>query len=208
MSIGAAVDSPAVMPREPDLDRLTTLLGRCLGRIDERAYQLQLGDEEPDELTEHVLEHEAATLQELVGSLVAASDIEQCDLNRIVERAVSSCLVELGRAIVVRQRLAPYLPKVACTPGQIAYAVQRAFVIATGALDAGGELLIATRRDDVVVVLEVESRGGQRDRHLRARAETLCEFVASFGGICRLDHDERDNLLLMIELPTAITVDD
>lgn len=196
------------MQREPDLDRLTTLLGQCLGRIDERAFQLQLGDEEGDAVSEHVLEHEAAKLQEIVGSLVAATEIEQCDLNRIVEHAVTTCLVELGRSIVVRQRLAPGLPKVACSPGQLAYAVQRALVIATGHLEAGGELLLATRRDDGVAVLEIESRGGQRDRHLRARAETLCEFVASFRGICRIDHDERNNLLLVIELPGALAIDD
>ncbi len=198
------------MKREPNLDHLTTLLGQCLGRIDERAFQIQqLGDDQQDDDLADVLENEAATLQELVGSLVERCNApEHCDLNRVVANAVTSCLQELGTPIVVRQRLAQELPGIACTPGQLAYAVQRALVIAAGRLDAGGELIITTRCDDDGVVLELESRGGNRDRHLRQRAETLCEFVAGFRGNCQVDLDGQDNLLIAIELPQTLVIED
>jgi hypothetical protein len=198
------------MKREPNLDHLTTLLGQCLGRIDERAFQIQqLGDDDQDDDLADVLENEAATLQELVGSLVDRCQTpEHCDLNRIVATAADACVQELGARIVVRQRLATDLPQIACTPSQLAYAVQRAMVIAAGRLDVGGELLVTTRRDDDGIVLELESRGGKRDRHLRQRAETLCEFVAGIKGNCRIDLDDRENLFVVLELPQTLVVED
>ena len=196
------------MKREPNLDHLTTLLGQCLGRIDERAFQIQqLGDEQDDDLGD-VLENEAATLQELVGSLVDRQSPERCDLNRIVGAAIESCVQELGASIVVRQRLANDLPQIACTPSQLAYAVQRAMVIAAGRLEVGGELVVTTRADDDGLVLELESRGGKRDHHLRQRTETLCEFVAGMRGNCRIDHDAFGNLFVVVELPQALVVED
>jgi hypothetical protein len=195
------------MAREPDLDRLTTLLGQCLGRIDERAYRVQQDDEDAD--AEHVLEHEAATLQELVGSLAARVDApEQCDLARIVRSAVDACLTELGGGLVVRQRLAADLPPIGCMPSQLAYAVQRALVITAGRLERGGELLVTARRDGRSAVLELESRGGRRDRHLPERTLTLCEFVASLGGHCRVDHGDRGDLFVVLELPEALALDE
>jgi hypothetical protein len=198
------------MKHERDLDHLTTLLGQCLGRIDERAFRVQQqSDDEPNDDVADLLENDAATLQELIGALVDRASVQEyCDLNRIVAAAVSSCLQELATPIIVRQRLAPDVPPIACTPGQLAYAAQRALVIAAGRLDAGGELTVTTRRDDDCPVLEIESSGGERDRHLRERAETLCEFVATFRGHCRVDCDEQDNLLIAIELPIGITSDE
>ncbi len=200
------------MAREPDLDQLTTLLGQCLGRIDERAYRLQQDDDDgggdSDFDAEGALEHEAATLQELVGSLVDSVDApDQCDLDRIVRNAVDGCVGELGGAIVVRQRLASDVPAVRCSPSQLAYAVQRSLVIAAGRLDVGGELCVTTRRDGHGAVLELECRGGRRDRHLQHRVLTLCEFVASFGGHCRVDTDERGAMCLALELPAAHAYD-
>jgi len=198
------------MAREPNLDHLTSLLGQCLGRIDERAYRLQqLGDDDPDLDVQELLEQEAATLQDLVGSLLDDGDTtEQSDLNRIVGQSVAACLRELDAAILVRERLAPNLPAVGCGPSQLAYAAQRALVIAAGRLDAGGELIVTTRREEDSVLLELESRGGRRDRHLQERALTLCEFVAGFRGNCHIDLDDRDNLLVVIELPQVPVLDD
>lgn len=197
------------MAREPNLEHLTTLLGQCLGRIDERAFRLQqVGDEDGPDAHE-VFEQEAATLHELVGSLIDRIDTpEACDVNRIVEQAVSSCLGELDRAILVRERLASELPPIHCTPSQLAYAIQRALVIAAGRLESGGELTVTTRRDGDAVVLELESCGGTRDRHLQERSLTLCEFVASFQGNCHVDLDDRGNLLIVIELPQVPALDD
>lgn len=198
------------MTREPNLDQLTTLLGQCLGRIDESAYRLQLlGDDETDLDVHDVMEQEATTLQELVDSLLGGSESPApCDVNRIVEQAVSACVAELGAPILVRERLGTNLPAIGCGASQFAYAVQRALVIAAGRLDAGGELAVTTRRDGDAVVFELESRGGRRDRHLQERALTLCEFVAAFRGNCHIDLDDRDNLLVVIELPQAMALDD
>ena len=197
------------MDPRPSLDHLATLLGQCLGRIDERAFRLQeLGDDEI-EGDEEVLEQEAATLQELVGSLVERCESHvQCDLNPIVEQSAVACVEELGAPIVLRLRLANDLPPIGCNAGQLAYAIQRALVIGAGRLDTGGELIVTTRRDDDSVVLELESQGGTRDRHLHARSLTLCEFVAALRGHCRIDVQGRDTLLVVIELPLVPVFDD
>jgi hypothetical protein len=89
------------MSRSRNLDRITTLLGQCLGRIDEQAFRLQHArpGRRRTSTAPDVLEHEAAALQELVGSLLdSASTPRTGDLNRIVEPAVSACLAELERA--------------------------------------------------------------------------------------------------------------
>jgi hypothetical protein len=192
------------MAHEPDLDRLTTLLGQCLGRIDERAYRLQCGDDDDELDGEHVLEQEASTLQELVDALVDGLDApQQCDVGRIVRSAVDGCIAELDGAVSVRVRIATDLPPVGCAPSRLAHAVQRALVIAAGRLDRGGELVATVRRDGPGAVLELESRGRAADGHLQHRVQTLCEFVAALGGNCRVDADQRGDLLLALELPPA-----
>lgn len=196
--------------RDYDLDRITTLLGQCLGRIDEQAFRLQNDEQELDEQgSADVLEQEAAALQELVGSLIDQHvDKEQADLNRIVEHSLRDCLAELGMPVVVRQRLTTGLPPIACRAGQLAYAVQRAVMLTLSRVDRGGDILVTTRRDGNYAVFELECNGGGRDRHLQERATTLCEFVAGFQGLCRVDEDERGTLLIALELPTALVVDD
>jgi len=201
------------MKRDLELDRLTTLLGQCLGRIDEQAYRLQQVDDEAEDSTDDgvadVLETEAARLQELVSSLLERADApEQSDLDEVVHASVRGCMQELGSPIVVRQRLAGELPPIACTPGQLAYAVQRALVLATSRLDVGGELRVTTRREDDCAVLELEGQGTRNDRNLQDRAETLCEFVSSFRGTCRVAYDEQQNLLIVLELPLALAIDE
>lgn len=201
------------MKRDLELDRLTTLLGQCLGRIDEQAYRLQQVEEDADDCADDgvadVLETEAARLQELVSSLLERTDApEQSDLDEVVHASVRGCMQELGSPIVVRQRLAGELPPIACTPGQLAYAVQRALVLATSRLDVGGELRVTTRREDDCAVLELEGQGTRNDRNLQERAETLCEFVTSFRGTCRVAYDEQQNLLIVLELPLALAIDE
>ncbi len=198
--------------RETDLDRITTLLGQCLGRIDEQAFRLQQTEDDSNDVdldVAAVLENEAAQLQELVGSVIETNErLEQADLNRIVDRAVRECVAELGVPIVVRQRLAKDLPPIACGPGQLAFAVQRAVMLGLGRIDAGGEIIVTTRRDGDAAMFELECTGRGRDRHLRERTTTLCEFVAGFRGNCRIDADDRGALLLALELPTALSIDD
>lgn len=198
------------MAHEPQLEHLTALLGQCLGRIDERAYRLQqLGDDEADLDAQDVLECETATLHELVDTLLDRCDAPpQFDVNRIVDQAVTGCMSELAVPILVRERLAPGLPPAGCSASQLASAVQRALVISATRLDAGGELIVGTRAEGGAVVIEIESRGGRRDRHLQQRALTLCEFVASFGGNCHIDLDDRDNLLVVVELPQPVAHDE
>lgn len=193
--------------RETDLDRITTLLGRCLGRIDEQANRLQR-DADDDEFLGDVLEYEAAMLQELVGSLVEANaHLEHADLNRIVLQSVRDCVAELGVPVVVSQRLAPDLPRVACEAGPLAFAVQRAVMLALARADDAGDLRVTTRREGERVLFELESHGPGRDRHLRERTATLCEFVAGLNGQCRIDSDQGD-LLIALELPAALAIDD
>ncbi|MEO6595344.1 MAG: hypothetical protein ABIP94_11375 [Planctomycetota bacterium] len=191
--------------REPDLDRITTLLGQCLGRIEHQSYRVQQLSDEEDYGASDVFEHEAAMLQELVaGLLESATRSSHCHLNRIVEQGVQSCLGEIGRPILVRLRLAPDLPPVGCAPGQLAFAVQRALVIAVGQLEAGDELVVTTRRCDEAVVLELESRGTARDRHIEERTTTLCDFLTALRGSCSVHADPNGALFLVLELPHTL----
>ncbi|MBL8728585.1 MAG: hypothetical protein JNM25_09160 [Planctomycetes bacterium] len=194
---------------EPDLDHLTNLLSLCLGRIEEHAFQLQdETDARRDPAVADAIEDEASLLQELVGSLLVCAVDEHADLNATVERALRSCVGEVNVPIVVRQRLAPRLPKIACPPADLAYAVQRALVLAIGRLAPGGEIAVTTRREHDTVLFEVESRGVEVDRHLAERSETLAEFVVGLRGHCRVHSAADDTLLLAFELPIALALDD
>ncbi len=196
-------------PPEPDLDRLTNLLSLCLGRIEEQAFRLQddTGQHEA-ELAGSVFDDETVMLQDLVGSLLHAPQPEHSDLNATIERAVLSCLDEIGMPVVVRQRLALGLPAIACAPGPLAFAVQRALMLGLGRLEPGGEVVLTTRRDDGSVLFELESYGARADRHLQERTETLAEFVAGLQGNCRVQTCDRDRLLLVLELPAAFALDE
>jgi hypothetical protein len=72
----------------------------------------------------------------------------------------------------------------------------------------GGEVRIATRREADHVVFELETQGRERDRHLRERAATLREFVAGFDGRCHVEADERGTLLIALELPAELALDE
>ncbi|MBK8099226.1 MAG: hypothetical protein IPK26_19120 [Planctomycetes bacterium] len=198
--------------RDPDLEELTTLLGQCLGRIDEQAYRLQRSGDDGEEADDagDVLEQEAARLQELVSSMLAATDpreIDQADLDRTVERAVQGCLRELGFPLVVRLQLAGSLPPVACKPGQLAYAVQRALLLGTSHAGSGGEIAIATRAGGEDVVFELAAIGNGGDRHLAERVTTLQEFVQDLSGRCRT-HASGHQLSIVFELPCCMLPND
>lgn len=200
-------------PRDVDIEELTSLLGQCLGRIDEQAYRLQNRDEgeAEDDQAADVLEEEASRLQNLVASLVEAVDTERldtADLNRTVSRTVRDTLQELAQPVVIRQRLAENLPAVACKPGQLSYAVQRAVLLAIAYAGSGGEVELDTRVDDDGVLFELIARsGGHGDQRIDERATTLAEFVEGFAGRCRLDTDEQHELLLVLELPAVYATD-
>jgi len=207
----AAVDNREAMAhRETDLEQITTLLGRCLGRIDEQAFRMQREELDDDDVAD-VLEQEAAQLQELVGTLIEANErLEHADLNRVIEHAVRGCVAEAGIPVITRLRLATGLPPIACSPGPLAYATQRAVMIGLQHLPPGGEVIATTRREGDSAVFELECEGGQQraDRHLLERTTSLTEFVAGFQGNCRVATDDRGSLLFAFELPLALAIDD
>ncbi len=198
--------------RDPDLDRLEHLLEQCLGRIDAEAYRIQdLPDGDDGYETADAVEQETAMLQDLVDHMLVVDDqASQAALNPIVERATQACVTELGVPIVVRQRLDPDLPPVAVSPNELTHAVRRALVLAVEDLDAGGELIVTTRRDDDVAVFEIESRGlsAEAGPFRGERAETLGDFVGTFDGRCRVATDDHHGLLLVLELPMALATDE
>jgi signal transduction histidine kinase len=196
--------------RETDVDRLTSLLGQCLGRIDEQAYRVQqLGDECDDETAAQTFEEAAATLQELIGSLMSAESQQSPDaaVEPVLRRAIDQLIGELGVPIVVRQRIAGGLPKVACSPGQLAFALQRALMLAVTAMQAGAEVSIEARVDADQVLVEIESQcpGGIRD--LSDRSRTLREFATELRGNCLCDTDGHGNILIALELPVALVTE-
>lgn len=196
-------------PRDHGLDQLTDLLGQCLGRIEAQAFRLQRDPDDSDETAVvAAFDDETELLQELIGSLLVCAVDEHADANATVERALRGCLGDLTVPLVVRQRLAPALPRVACSPDELAFAVQRALALAIGPLPPGGEIIVTTRREAEAVVFELESLGAQPDRHVRARSETLAEFVAGLHGHCRVESAADGTLLLALELPLALAHDE
>jgi len=196
--------------RERNLDRITSLLGQCLGRIDEHAFRIQaLDDTDTTVLTAEQIDNETAELQDLVGSLLEnVVDEDEAELNHIVDQAVRSCVAAVEMPVVVRQRLARDLPRVACGPGQLTFAVQRAIGIAMHDLEPGGEIVVTTRRENDHVVFELESHGRTNDRHLQERATTLCDFVEGLNGRCSAQCDEHGTLLVAIEMPAVYATDE
>lgn len=195
--------------RETDLERITSLLGQCLGRIDEQAYRLQnLREDDEDFAAAGTFEDAAATLQELIANLLQARERVDCaQVDPIVRRSLDEIIGELGVPIVMRHRLATGLPKVACTPGQLAFAVQRALMLAVAQIEVGCEVIVETRRDGDSVLFEVESNCPAGVKHLGDRALTLRAFVAEFGGACQIDTDGRGKILIALELPLALVSD-
>lgn len=200
------------MESELELDRLTQLLRQCLGRIDAAAFRCQTdgGDIEPEARIEQ-LGLDTIQLQELVASLVdAAAKVPEtlaADLNQIVHRALQQNLQHCTTPVVLRSRLATGLPHVGCTHSQMTHAVQRALQLGIGHAGHGGVVEVFTRRDQDVVVFELQAEG-HGTAETRTRAATLAEFVASWGGRCRIERSEAGMLLLMLELPSVSVLDD
>jgi hypothetical protein len=191
-----------------DLDRLTTLLSQCLGRIDDQIVRMHELREDAHDFLGDVLEGEAATLQELIDSLIEhVVAEEQADLNRAVAQGVTSSLAAITMPVVVRQQLAPDLPRVGCGSSELAFALQRTLSLVLGQMRAGGELVLQTRLDGEGVVLEVTGHDVRADRHLPERTTTLCEFVAQLDGHCEV-HEDRGSLRLSIELPRATVAEE
>ena len=55
-------------------------------------------------------------------------------------------------------------------------------------------------------MFEVESLGSHPDYHAAERAQTLCDFVAEFGGSCNV-RSEGFDLYMVIELPQVMATD-
>lgn len=195
----------AMAQRETNLEQITTWVGQCLGRIEAQAFQLQVDAEQNPEAAAAALEHHAAELQELVGALLVAEQARledaEADLNPIVDRAVRGCVAEAMIPVVTRQNLQRDLPHVACPPGQLAFAVQRAVMLGLAQLQPGDELRVATRMEADAAVFELETHGSGSGDHCSERAASLIDFATNLGGNCRIDFDGQGRLLLALELP-------
>ena len=194
----------------PDPNRLTSLLRQCLARIDEQANLVQrLDGKVSGSMASFLFDDEDTTLRGLLESLLAWSEPEDhADLNRVVRQTVQSFLGATHIPVVVREELAPDLPPIGCGPVPLTCAVRRALVLALGRVDAGRELTVTTRAETDSVVFEVERHSTECEYHLKERALTLCEFVARLQGECRIDFDGRGALLIAIDLPRALSVDE
>lgn len=191
--------------RDSDLDRLSSLLGQCLGRIDEEAFRLQQDDLDFDQAER--LEDQTAELQGLIDSLLVVDmGSEEANLNDVVSRVAASCLQELNIPIVLRQSLTTDSTLVAAEASLVTVAVQRAMVLLVEPLGPGDELALTTRLESGSVVFEIESHGSQPDCSLDERGETLREFLQGFGGNCQL-RSEQLNHYLVIELPQVMATD-
>ena len=119
-------------------------------------------------------------------------------------RAIQQVVGELGVPSASREQIASNLPKVACTPGQLAFSVQRALMLAVHGIEPGGELAVGARCEDGHVVIEGESNCPGGVAHLGERAATLCEFVGDYDGTCRVDSDGHGHILIALEVPATL----
>jgi signal transduction histidine kinase len=194
----------------PDLEHLTTLLRQCLVRIDEQAHLVQrLNGKVTDSMASFLFEDEDAALQGLLESLLASSaPDDHADLNRVVHRTVQSFLGATHIPVVVRERLGSDLPPIGCGPVPLTCAVRRALDLALGHTEGSRDITVTTRAEADSVVFEVERHSAECEHYLKERALTLCEFVARMDGECRIDYDERGALLIAIDLPRTLPVDE
>lgn len=190
-----------------DLDKLSSLLGQCLGRIDEEAYRLQQDGDDVDFDTADRLEDQTADLQSLIDSLLVVDmGADEADVNAVVTRVAESCLQEINVPIVLRQVLTTESAIVAAQASLVTVAVQRAMVLAVERLGPGDELGLTTRIESGSVVFEIESHGNQPKSSLDERGETLRDFLEGFGGTCQMRSDQRDHYMV-IELPQVMATD-
>jgi hypothetical protein len=199
------------MARDSELDRLTAMLGECLGRIDEGAFRLQqLGDTDDPASIEELLEQETAALQESIEDLVGTieEDHDVCDVRAVVDSVVSERVAEIPVPIVVRMQVPADLPLVRCAAVEMVGVLRRAIKLATRSVVPGDELALRARGEADAIVLELECSCTNNDLHMQQRSMTLCEFVAGVGGHCIVDVDDRGKVLIAMELPRAAVCDD
>ncbi len=193
--------------KDSDLGKLTSLMGQCLGRIDEEAFRLQEKGEDVDFDTADRLEDETGMLHELVESMLDVEmNSDETNVNQIVARVAESCLQELTVPIVLRQTLTAESSMVVAPAAMVNVAVQRAMALAVKPLGPGDELRLTTRLDCGSVLFEIESLGSHPDSNAGDRVETLREFVEELGGTCQMRQDAED-LFLVLELPQVMTTD-
>lgn len=192
------IGQPTMATNDPDLETLIRMLGQCLGRIDEQAYRVQVGEDD-FQLADH-FEDETALLQELVDSLlvVEAADDSGADVNEIVERVLQSCLNELDVPIVIHSNLTTDDSRASAPRALVTVAVQRALELALAPLRPGDELRVTTRRDNDDLLIELEAIGSEPAAAISDRAETLREFVGELGGTCELRCEQAGSQLLML----------
>lgn len=192
---------------DPEIDKLTTLLSQCLGRIDEEAYAVLNNGQDVDFDTGDRLEGETNTLQELMDSMLAVElQSDQTDLNQVVSRIAATCLQDIAVPIVFRQTLTPECALVAAPPNLTTVVVQRAMVLAVTPLSPGDELRLTTRVENGRVLLEIESFGNHQEGNANERSQTLRQFVEELGGSSQV-RCEGSCLFLVIELPQVIATD-
>ncbi len=192
---------------DPEIDKLTTLLSQCLGRIDEEAYAVLNNGQDVDFDTGDRLEGETNTLQELMDSMLAVElQSDQTDLNQVVSRIAATCLQDIAVPIVFRQTLTPECALVAAPPNLTTVVVQRAMVLAVTPLSPGDELRLTTRVENGRVLLEIESFGNHQEGNANERSQTLRQFVEELGGSSQV-RCEGSCFFLVIELPQVIATD-
>lgn len=197
----------AMASNNSDLDRLTSLLGQCLGRIEEEAGELQKNGEDVGFDTADRLEDETGALQELIESmLVVEMDSDETDFNQVVAKVAETFLQELAVPIVLRQILTSESAQVAVPAELVNVAVQRAMALAVAPLGPGDELRLCTRVASGSVLFEIESLGSHPEDNAGDRAETLREFVEDLGGACQVRREAQD-LFLVLELPQVMATD-
>jgi hypothetical protein len=192
---------------DSDLDKLTLLMGQCLGRIDEEAFRLQEKGEDVDFDTANRLNDETGMLHELVESMLDVEmNSDETNVNQIVAHVAQSCLQELTAPIVLRQTLTAESSLVVAPAALVNVAVQRAIALAVKPLGPGDELRLTTRLDCGSVLFEIESLGSHPDSNAADRVETLREFVEELGGTCQMRQNAED-LFLVLELPQVMATD-
>ena len=191
--------------RDPDIDRLTELLGKCLGRIDEEAFRLQNDDADFDAADR--IDDETAQLQEIVESLVEAADVcDEAVLDDVVADTVDRCLQDAGKPIMMRRKLGCSGTHVACSASMVAVSVQRALTLTLETMSAGDELCVTTRTEGDQVLVEIRSDDAAGN-NLNERGETLRDFVGETGGNCALGSNQGQGVFLVLEWPNAQTSD-
>ncbi|HEX6811465.1 MAG TPA: hypothetical protein VF384_07570 [Planctomycetota bacterium] len=194
--------------RQSDVDRITTLLNACLGRVDEQARRVQqLDGQVTDPAASHLFDKACTELHGLMNSLLESAAADRADLNRVVHDTVRSFLGETRTPVVVWERLAPDLPPIDSGSDKLASAVRRALVIAASHMETGCQILVATRADSHSVLLDVEGHGTGCDDNVLERSLTLCDFVAGLRGQCRIGSDEHGSLMIELELPRALPIE-